>query len=63
MLVAETHSLLEVAENVFLLLKFIEEIYSGIYKLHITCCTDIKGLYDVVNTTKTISDKWVRIKC
>ena len=57
MLVAETHSLLEVAENVFLLLKFIEEMYSGIYKLHITCCTDIKGLYDVVNTTKTISDK------
>ena len=56
MLVAETHSLLEVAENVFLLLKFIEEIYSGIYKLHITY-TDIKGLYDLVNTTKTISDK------
>lgn len=56
MLVAETHSLLEVAENVFLLLKFIEEMYSGIYKLHITC-TDSKGLYDLVNTTKTISDK------
>ena len=61
-LAAETLSLVEAAENAFLLAKFIEEILPQADKLHITCFTDSKGLCDAVNTTNIISDKRLKIK-
>ena len=61
-LAAETLSLVEAAENAFLLAKFIEEVLPHTYRLKITCFTDSKGLYDAVNTTNTINDKRLRIE-
>ena len=61
-LAAETLSLVEAAENAFLLAKFIEEVLPHTYRLKITCLTDSKGLYDAVNTTNTINDKRLRIE-
>ena len=58
---AETISLVEAAENAFLLARFIEEIIPNI-QLTIRCFTDSKGLYDAVNTTNSISDKRLRIE-
>ena len=53
-LAAETFSLVEAASIIVLLAKFIEEILLQIDKLHITCFTDSKGLYNAVNATNII---------
>ena len=61
-LAAKTLSLVEAAENTFLLANIIEDILSQIDKLHITCFIDSKGLYDAVNTTNITSDKQLKIE-
>ena len=61
-LAAKTLSLVEAAENTFLLANIIEDILSQIDKLHITCFIDSKGLYDAVNTTNITRDKQLRIE-
>ena len=53
-LAAETFALAEAAQIIFLLSKFIEEILLQIDKLHITCFTNRKGLYNAVNATNII---------
>ena len=61
-LAAKTLSLVEAAENTFLLANIIKDILSQIDKLHITCFIDSKGLYDAVNTTNITRDKQLRIE-